>query len=508
MNQHYCKPGFRFAVVALGVLMCAFPLWADSTLDVQCNDQGGTPQAGVKVSLQHLNSQKVRDKKSDAKGMANFNKLDDGVYRVIARKEGFEPVFHEFIGLKGSAKESVTLQLKPGDMQKQVYFESEALHQKSIELLKQGAGLIGEGKFGEAEKQIRESLDINPTNPDAYYNLAVAYLQQGKWQEGEQSLKRTVEITGVLSAGPQPASYQELGQRAQGIISKLPQLKALADGNKALREKRYDVAVAKFQEALQAEKDADIYHNLAVALGESKKYDEAIEAADQAIKLKPDEKSHLELKNRITERKQTEARNEVLIKAQNTLEQANKKFDAGDYAGALKGYEEILPTVPEKNQPSIWFQVARTQAQLKQPDKAIQAYKRAIEMAPDKPDYRNALAKYYLDEKRYEEALELYADPRGAGSQSPEQALFAMGEKLSNQGNSPVAQLAFEKVLKLNPENAEAYYQLGMIHYYDKKNDKRAKELLTKYLEIGKQKDHLENTKSVLVVLKKRSPKV
>ncbi len=70
-----------------------------------------------------------------------------------------------------------------------------------------------------------------------------------------------------------------------------------------------------------------------------------------------------------------------------------------------------------------------------------------------------------------------------------------------------MAQVAFEKVLKLNPQNAEAYYQLGMIHYYDKKNDKRATELLTKYLEIGKQKDHLENTRSVLVVLKKRMSK-
>jgi tetratricopeptide (TPR) repeat protein len=128
-------------------------------------------------------------------------------------------------------------------------------------------------------------------------------------------------------------------------------------------------------------------------------------------------------------------------------------------------------------------------------------------LAPENADYRKTLAQYYLDEKRYEEALNLYADPRGTGSQSPDQALFALGEKLSTQGNSEVAQVAFEKVLQLNPENAEAYYQLGMIFYYDKKNDKRATELLNKYLELGKQKDHLENTRTVLVVLKKRMSK-
>ena len=143
---------------------------------------------------------------------------------------------------------------------------------------------------------------------------------------------------------------------------------------------------------------------MAIALAKTKKYDEAIEAADQALKLKPQEKIYQDLKNQIADYKQ----NEGLMKAQGVLEQGNKMFESGDFAGALKQYEEILPTIPEKNQPAIWFQIGRTQAKLKQPDKAIQAFKRAMELAPENADYRNALAQYYLDEKRYEEALELY----------------------------------------------------------------------------------------------------
>ena len=46
---------------------------------------------------------------------------------------------------------------------------------------------------------------------------------------------------------------------------------------------------------------------------------------------------------------------------------------------------------------------------------------------------------------------------------------------------------------------------LGMLLYYGKKHDKRATELLTKYLEIGKEKAHVDNAKTVLVVLKRRA---
>jgi tetratricopeptide (TPR) repeat protein len=508
-HYYYSNPRFRLGAVAMWVLLGAFPLWADSTLDVQCVDQSGSPVAGAQVFVQHLNTGKPREKKSDGKGRANFTNLEDGVYRVVARKEGFEPALHEFVPLKGSAQQSATVQFKPGDVKKQLYFESEALHQKSIDLLTQGTTSLQANKFAEAEKQLRDSLEINPSNPDTTRNLAIAYLQQQKWQEGEQALKRTAELAGALAELPQtggatgPNPYQEIRQQVEALAAKLPHLKVRGEGDKALAEKRFEDAIVKYKEALQSEKDADLYHNMAVALANTKKYDEAIEAADQALKLKPQEKVYQDLKKQIADYKQ----NEGLMKAQGVLEQGNKMFEQGDFAGALKQYEEIMPTIPEKNQPVIWFQIGRTQAKLKQPDKAIQAFKRAMELAPENADYRNALAQYYLDEKRGEEALEVYSDPKGAGSQSPEQALFAMGEKLSNQGNSQVAQVAFEKVLKLNPQNAEAYYQLGMIHYYDKKNDKRATELLTKYLEIGTQKDHLENTRSVLVVLKKRMSK-
>jgi tetratricopeptide (TPR) repeat protein len=493
-----------FLAVFGGLLIGTTQLWAQSTLDVKCVDGSGNAVSNARVFLQHLSAGKTRDKKSDGKGATTFDKLDDGVYRVVGRKEGFEPAFFEFISLKGSAKQSVTLQFKPGDPQKQLYFESQATHQKASELLSQGVQSLQANKFLEAEKQLRESVEANPSNPDAHFNLAIALLQQQKWQPAEESLKKAAELATLFMQFPQQTAgenpYKELKQRVDMVLSKINSLKIRAEADKALQEKRFEDAIAKYREELKTDKDPELLQNLAVALAQTRKYDEAVAALDQAIQLKPQEASYQSLKKQILDFKQ----NEVLILAQRVLDEGNKLFDSGDHPGALKKYEEVLARIPEQNQASVWFQIGRTQAQLSQAEKAIAAYKKAMALAPDKPDYRKALAQYYLDQKRYEEALNLYAEQGGGSSESPDQAVFALAQKLSTQGNSEVAQVAFEKVLTINPQHAEAHYELGMGLYYAKKNDKRSSDLLTKYLEIGKQKDHLDNAKTVLIVLKKR----
>src|SRR5512138_855236 len=113
----------RLGFFLLTVLV-ACPAWAeDNTLNVQCADQAGAPIKDVQVRIQHLQTGKWKDKKSDAKGTAAFNKLDDGVYRVIARKDGLAPAFYEFVLLKNAAQQSVPLKFQPGDPKSPVYFE-------------------------------------------------------------------------------------------------------------------------------------------------------------------------------------------------------------------------------------------------------------------------------------------------------------------------------------------------------------------------------------------------
>jgi len=78
----------------------------------------------AKVVVLSLNTDKAKDKKSDTQGIAEFAKLDYGVYRVIGRKEGFAPALFEFVLLKGST-ESATLKFAAG-ADKKLYFEDPA----------------------------------------------------------------------------------------------------------------------------------------------------------------------------------------------------------------------------------------------------------------------------------------------------------------------------------------------------------------------------------------------
>ena len=495
--------------VLIAILVLAIPVFAaDNTLDVKCVDQAGSPAVGVKVQIQHMGTGKWKDKKSDAKGVASFNKLEDGLYRVLARKDGSAAAFYEFAIMKGSAPQSVILRFEPGDAAQKVYFEDPELGRKADALLSQGVDMLRANKFAEAEKMLQESIKIRPSNPDALYNLAIALLQQQKWGAAEESLKKVVELANAMgemrkadAAGGNP--FAELGQRAQDVLAKIPVFQLRVEADKASQERRFDEAITKYQQAVQLDPgDADLYYNLGLALANGKRFDEALQTVDKAIGLKPSEAAYRELKNKIVEFRE----NAILLKAKGILEEGDKLYQASDFAGALKKYQEAIPMIPERNQPGVWTQIARTYAKLKQGDQAVQAFKKAMEIAPDQPNYRKELAQYYLNEKQYEEALNVYADMRAAGSTTPDQMLFSLGQTLSSQGNSEVAELAFEKAIKVNPQHAESYYELGMLFYYSKKNDKRARELLTKYLELGKAKDHIDNASAVLVVIKRRSP--
>ncbi len=500
---------FVAAASAILALALAAPA-ANNTLEVKCVDQAGIPISSVKVQLQQLIVNKGKDKKTDSAGIAQFTKLDDGIYRVVGRKDGLAPAFHEYIQLKDDAQQSVTLQFEPGVPESKLYFEGDpSASQRAFDFLSQGVKAIQDQKFEEAEKLIQESLRVNPSNPETLFNLAIAQVQMRKWDVATETFQRVNQTVDIIiqlqrAAGQADTSpLEQMQERSEMLIRLVPAFRLRGEGDQAAAADNFDEAIAKYQEALKIDQqDPDLYYNLALAQGKAGKYDDALASADKAVQMKPGEAQYRELKNKIADLKE----NALLVKARGILEEGDKLYNSGDFEGALKKYEEARPMIAEEKQAGIWVQEGRTYAKLKQADQAVAAFNKAIELAPDNGDYRKALAQYYMAEKRYDDALNVYADPRTTGSTPPDQALFALGQSLSNQGNGEVAELAFEKVLKINPQHAEAHYELGMALYYTKKNDQRAKELLTKFTEIGKDPAKLDNAKTVLVVIKKRSP--
>jgi len=471
-----------------------------------CSDSSSNPVKDVKVWIFCINDGKSKDKKSDSKGIAEFTKLDDGVYRIVGRKDGLSPALFEFALVQGS-DESVSLKFESGP-DKKFYFEDEALSQQAFDLLKQGFEAVKQNKFDEAEKLLKESVELNPSSPDALYYLAVACLQQSKFDEGAEQLKRVEKLSAVLKTLPQadgqsgPNPYEGMNEKVKQLLFKMPALK----GDAALKNKDFDTAIAGYSEALKSEpNNPDLYYNLALAQANAKKNEDAAKSIEKAIQLKPGEKAYESLKNQIEALKE----NEVLQQAQAVMDEGNKLLnEEDDAAGALKKFEEARAMVPEDKQSPLWRAIGRAHAKLNQADAAVDAFKKSVEFAPSASvaEYRNAFAQHYVDQQKYDEALDVYTDPKTIGSETPEQVLSSVAKAYSKD-NPKMAELALERIIETNPENAEAYFELGKLYYMDgKEQDNRSKEVFAKYVEIGKDPGNLGQAKDFLVIIEKRSP--
>lgn len=497
MTNNRYRMIFVFGVFFLMLSFTPPDFAADNSLQVICVDSSGNPLPNVKVVIYHLNSQKSKDKKSDDKGIADFAKLDNGVYQVVGRKDGFAPALYEYAVLKDSPQ-PITLKFTAG-ADKKLYFEDPSVSQRAATLWQQGLDAYKASKPADAEKLFRESIDLSPSNPYALYYLALANWQQSKFAEGVELLNRNIKLTEALMAAPQqpgqpdPKTCEQINAGSRQVLRKMPEFQ----GNDALQHRQFDAAVTYFTEALKTDPDnPDLYYDMAVAFGNANKSDEALKSIDKAIQMRPTEKAFSDLKNQLVARKGRM----VLEKAQAIMDEGNKLLESDNAADALKKFEEARNMVPQDIQSPVWRQVARAQAKLNQPDAAIESFKKSIELAPaDKVgEFRSAFAQFYIDSKKYDEAVDV-VEPLGT-------AKLVDFARRTKDKEPQFAKVALERVIKTDPQNIDAYFDLGELYYIDgKEKDSRTKALLTKYIELGKDADKLEKAKNMMVIINKRS---
>ena len=486
-------------IIVLSLLLFpAYVLAASNTIEIQCIDKSGNPVAGVKVEIQNIESQRWRDKKSDPKGIVRFEKLEDGVFRVRSRKEGYVPALYEFVAIKGDKEQSIKLQFEPG-ADHPLYFEDQgrAAGPQAMEALKASLDDIKAGKLSDAENKLKTVLTLTPSSPDAHYYLGIAYGQDNKWDLAVPELKAALEISDALMQIKQPqgqtSPYAQLHQSVEALLQKVPGLKALAQGSENLKNKNYKEAAAMFQESLKYIPDnADAYYNMALAQAQGKMFDEAQQSIQKAVAMKPTEKAYADLKQQIDGLRDQESAQ----KAQAIVDQGEALFKNNDYAGALQKYQEAKALLPPKGQAITLTLIGKAEGALNHQDQAVQAFKQSLELDPESARNKQAFGVYYITQKKYDEALDLLCQ---------NQDYFACGQRLAKDPNGgQVAEVAYDRTIQKNPASAEAYYELGMMLYFSKENDRRAKELLTKYVEIGKDQSHVDNAKGSLVILDRR----
>jgi tetratricopeptide (TPR) repeat protein len=497
----------------IGILLLAgAALAANNVLTITVVDDSGKAIAGAKVDILALGTGgKWQTKKADNNGVAKWDKLDDGVYRIVARPDGMAPALYELVLLRNGAQEAATIKCSAGDPAKKFYFDDPALGQKAFAATQQGVTALQNQKLPEAEQAFKESLEGNPSDPNALFYMGVTLAQEGKWDEArtyfQSSLKMATALVAVAQpkdpknpkAEPPPSPYVQVQKNAEAMIGMLPGLKLKVEGNDEMTKKNYKQAIAKFEEAAKViPGDPDTHYYLALALGMDKQWDAAGKAIDKAIALRSDDKVYTDLKARLVNNAQME-------KVKVVADQGDAMYNSKDYAGALKKYEETLGMVADPTiQAGVYAQIAQTYDKLNQPDQAEKMFRKAIELAPKEARYQallinhfDVLAKDLLDKKQYDQAFDAYAQ---AGK-----SVFKLGTDWANRTETAdLAIMAFERVLKTEPGNAEALFQLGTVYYFGKKDNAKTKEYLSKYLQAGKDEKNLENARNIIAVIDRK----
>jgi tetratricopeptide (TPR) repeat protein len=367
-------------------------------------------------------------------------------------------------------------------MTKKLYFEDQAQIQQATRLYQEGINALQLQKFPDAAAKLSEALKIIPSNAEGHFWLGYALIQQAKWDEGKK------EIEAAMAINPDEGRYQE-------VIKVLPAARLGYEGQEAMQKRDFKTAIVKFAEQVKLQPDvSDVYYNLALAYANDAQYDKGMEYVEEALKRKPNDADYLELKKRIPQHKEQA----LYQQAAQIFNEGDRLFREGQFQAALDKYEAGRLVLP-KEAPAVWFAIGRCHAQLKHPDEAIAAYQKAIALEPKKPEYSQSLATLYLEQKRIQDALRVYESLYQQTGEPVDEKLFDLGKRLLGDTNSD-GTIVLQRVLEVNPNHAEAYYELGIYTFYNVDKEK-SKPMLTKYVEVGKDQKHLEDVKALLAVL-------
>ena len=135
------------------------------------------------------------------------------------------------------------------------------------------------------------------------------------------------------------------------------------------------------------------------------------------------------------------------------------------YDDAIEAYRQALRLNPEYvDAAAAWYSLGGAYAELKRYNDAIEAYRQALRINPEDADDWFALGGAYAELKRFNDAIEAY---RQALRINPEDApgWFLLGSVYDDLDRYNDAVEAYRQALRINPGYANAWYFLGIAYF-------------------------------------------
>lgn len=198
-----------------------------------------------------------------------------------------------------------------------------------------------------------------------------------------------------------------------------------------------------------------------------------------------------------------EARSKELAAAKGLLDEVNAALAADDFETAIAKLNEAVEKIPTCSQ--CFIQLGDLHSRRKEYAPAEAAFKKAVELDEDSAAAYDGLAALYNSTGRLDEAGEAAAKAMELNSASgggDATSAYNAGAIMMNSGKVAEAKVQFQRAIQLDPNMAEAHFQLGMT-FINEGNVGEAIKSLEQYLALAPNGPNAQMTKDMLPELKK-----
>ncbi len=352
-------------------------------------------------------------------------------------------------------------------------------------------------RFKEAIESFKKATDVNPRHADAYFQLAIIYELGAKYEDVISSLRKVISI---VPEGPLAKEAEEKLRANENKLKVRKHFEAVAD---FIKQEKWAEALEEVRAILIIEpKNPNAFFNQGVILNNLKENDQAIDSLRKAIEMLPKfQKAHYQLAAiyddagrydealksyeeviAISEKtpdaeKAKERLNMIrpIVEAKEAAEEAKKLIGKEDIAGAIREMEILLKV--KQDDPKLFASLGTLYVQAGRFREAASVLEKAVHLSPKEPDMRFMLAKTYEEMKEYEKAAEAYdiVTQQAKGTPMGEESAIKVREltrlnhlilagKYLKGGDYEASLREMEAVIEIAPDDPLALYNMGTLY--------------------------------------------
>ena len=420
---------------------------------------------------------------------------------VLARLGRFEEAQQEF---------SIALDLHPTSyytylhlgitLSRQEAFEAAlTAFQQALELrpdypeayLNRGVTLARMGRLQEALDSHEQAIARRPEYAQAYMHMGQTLANLKRYPEAVQAISHAIELEPDYAfayvhrartfghMGPEFREAAHKDWQKASALGALPEQRALDLAISLGRSRAFAEALALFDRVIELRPDdPQARVNRGITLARMERFEEALADFDHAVDVYPD--SPEALMNRAIAFSHMDRFDEALADFDRAIELRPGSYQAHMNRGitlarmdrfdeALADYGRAIELRPLS--PEAYMNRAQTLARIDRLDETVADYTRAIELRPDSLDIYLSRATALARLERFDEAL---ADYTYVLERRPEdfQTFMNRGVTLTRMGRARGGLTDFDRAIELHPDSAEAHYQRGrtfaLLGRYDK----------------------------------------